>query len=187
VNIDNGRLSKIAWFSGLALASSAFFLPIINPDIFWHFSAARFMAAHLRVPRTDFLTWTMQGREWVDFEWLSQLILYSMYRLGGFKLLLLFKGALLAAVTVISWRTAALGGRFRAAWLYMPFFAAGMIVAGDLRPENFSLLFSRRSFTGLNATGWPRHRFPSAQAPWPRFFSPSGPIYTPAIFMGWCW
>jgi hypothetical protein len=83
-----------------------------------------------------------------------------MYRLGGFKLLLFFKGALLTAVTVISWRTAELGGRFRAwgkpllryppvaqspgrgaAWLYMPFFAAGMIVASDLRPENFSLLF----------------------------------------------
>jgi len=56
VNIDKGRLRQIAWFSGLALASSAFFLPIINPDIFWHFSAARFMAEHSRVPRTDFLS-----------------------------------------------------------------------------------------------------------------------------------
>lgn len=141
MNIDNGRLRKIAWLSGLALASSAFFLPVINPDIFWHFSAARFMAERLRVPRTDFLSWTAQGREWVDFEWLSQLIFYSLYRLGGFKLLVVFKGALLAAVTAVSWRTAELGGRARAAWLYMPFFAAGIIVGGDLRPENFSLLF----------------------------------------------
>jgi len=164
VNIDKERLGKIGWFAGLALASSAFFLPIINPDIFWHFAAARYMAGHLSVPRTDFLTWTMQGREWVDFEWLSQLILYSLYKSGGFKLLVAFKGALLTAVTVVSWRTAAMGVRtpepgitsqenaasprtlagFRKkceGWLYMPFFAAGIIVASDLRPENFSLLF----------------------------------------------
>ena len=170
MNIDKERLHKIAWFAGLGLALSAFFLPVINPDIFWHFSAARYMAEHGSVPRADFLAWTMQGREWVDFEWLSQLILYGLYKLGGFKLLVLFKGAVLAAVTVVSWRTAALSGRSRAvcpvlldseqksrepemnlspdasnqkggAWLYMPFFAAGIITNSDLRPENFSLLF----------------------------------------------
>jgi len=128
-------------FAGFALALSAFFLPVINPDIFWHFSAARYIVEHLRVPRTDFLAWTMQGREWVDFEWLSQLILYGLYQLGGFRLLVVFKGTLLAATMVISWRTAALSGRNSAAWLYMPLFAAGIITNSDLRPENFSLLF----------------------------------------------
>ncbi len=141
MNIDKERLQKTGWFAGLALALSAFFLPVINPDIFWHFSAGRYMAGHLDVPRADFLSWTMQGREWVDFEWLAQLILYALYKLGGFKLLVLFKGSLLAATTVISWRTAAMGGRSRAAWLYLPFFAAGIITNSDLRPENFSLLF----------------------------------------------
>ena len=137
----------MAWVAGFALALSAFFLPIINPDIFWHFSAARYMTEHLAVPRADFLSWTMQGREWVDFEWLSQLILYGLYKSGGFRVLLLFKGALLAATTVVSWLTAALSPAISApkrkagAWLYMPFFAAGIITNSDLRPENFSLLF----------------------------------------------
>ncbi len=162
-DLDKERLQKITWFAGFALALSAFFLPIINPDIFWHFSAARYMTEHLAVPRADFLSWTMQGREWVDFEWLSQLILYGLYKCGGFRLLLLFKGALLAATVVVSWRTAALSAALSAreqrigepdinlkpgvsnqkapAWLYMPFFAAGIITNSDLRPENFSLLF----------------------------------------------
>ena len=163
MNIDKAWLQKMAWPAGFALALSAFFLPIINPDIFWHFSAARWMAEHLAVPRADFLSWTMKGREWVDFEWLSQLILYALYKSGGFRLLLLFKGALLGATTVVSWRTAALSPALLAAeqktgepdinstpgvsnqkggaWLYMPFFALGLITNSDLRPENFSLLF----------------------------------------------
>ena len=141
MNSGQERTPKIIPLAGLLLASSAFFLPIINPDIFWHFSAARYMLEHGCVPRFDFLSWTMQGREWVDFEWLSQLIFYSLYRLGGVKLLVLFKGALMVAVTVVSWRTAGLSGRVRGAWLYMPVLAAGIMTNSDLRPENFSLLF----------------------------------------------
>lgn len=99
------------------------------------------MLTHGWAPQTDFLSWTMQGREWIDFEWLSQLIFYLLYKLGGFRLLAVFKGTILLAAVFAIWQTAALHGRRRPAWLYLPFLAAGMLPGGDIRAENFSLLF----------------------------------------------
>ena len=75
----NDRFSKILLALGAALAASAFFLPVINPDLFWHLSAGRFMFDHGAVPRADFLSWTMAGRPWFDFEWLAQLIYYWLW------------------------------------------------------------------------------------------------------------
>jgi len=149
VKITKDNFHKIAGLAGLVMAASAFFLPLENPDLFWYFSAARYMAAHGGVPQTDFLSWTMQGREWINFEWLSQLIFYLLYKLGGFKLLVIFKGTILLAAVLAIWRTAALHGRQRPAWLYLPFLAAGMLPGGDLRAETFSLFFFALVIYGL--------------------------------------
>jgi len=50
--------------------------PLINPDIFWHLSAGKFIFENSKIPYTDFLSWTLNGKEWIDFEWLSQVIYY---------------------------------------------------------------------------------------------------------------
>ncbi len=138
---DRERIYNILGWGAFAFACSVFFLPIISPDIFWHLSAGRYTLAHLGPPRTDFLSWPMAGREWVDFEWLTQVGYYLIFEAGGFKALLFLKAGLLA-LTLLAFRSLMIFyGRRAAVWLVLPFFAAAITTNSDLRPENFTLLF----------------------------------------------
>ena len=62
------RAIDLLGWAAFALACSAFVLPVVNPDIYWHLSAGKYTVAHLAPPRADFLSWPLHGQEWVDFE-----------------------------------------------------------------------------------------------------------------------
>jgi hypothetical protein len=93
------------------------------------------------VPRTDVLAWTTAGRPWLDQNWGAQLVLYGIWRLGGFPLLTIVS----AALTVVSWALVAAACRRRTANLRL---IAGTVLAGyavaaaafSVRPQLFSLL-----------------------------------------------
>lgn len=138
---DQDRIYNILGWGAFAFACTVFFQPLINPDLFWHFSAARYIFAHFGPPRTDFLSWPRAGAPWVDFEWLSQVLYYALYKAGGFWTLVVFKAAVMALILLAFRAVALLYGRRRALPLLLPFFAAAIITNSDLRPENFSLLF----------------------------------------------
>lgn len=135
------RLARAAAALCLAGALAAFLLPVTNPDLFWHLSAARWMAAQLAWPRADWLSHTLDGRPWADFEWLSQLVFLAAHRLGGMRGLWLLKAGLYSACAGALWRALAAGGLAvlpRAAAVLA--WALAVSPANDLRPENFSLL-----------------------------------------------
>ncbi|OGR45334.1 MAG: hypothetical protein A2X35_03575 [Elusimicrobia bacterium GWA2_61_42] len=138
---DRDRIFGILGWGAFAFAASAFFLPVINPDIFWHLSAGKYTLAHLAPPRADFLSWPLAGADWVDFEWLPQVIYYLIHRAAGFWGLLFFKAGLLALTLLVFRGILLLYGRARLLPLALPFFAAAIITNSDLRPENFTLLF----------------------------------------------
>ncbi|OGR68051.1 MAG: hypothetical protein A2081_02815 [Elusimicrobia bacterium GWC2_61_19] len=138
---DRDRIVSILGWGAFAFAASVFFLPVINPDIFWHLSAGKYTLAHFGPPRADFLSWPLAGAQWVDFEWLPQVFYYLLYRAGGFWALLFFKAGLLTLTMLVFRSIALLYGRARALPLVLPFFAAAIITNSDLRPENFTLLF----------------------------------------------
>ncbi|MDT8285635.1 MAG: hypothetical protein RQ748_00875 [Elusimicrobiales bacterium] len=131
----------IAGWLAFAFACSAFFLPIVNPDIYWHLSAGRYMAAAGSLPRADFLSWTMAGADWVNFEWLPQLLYYAVHSAGGFPALVLLKSALLALTLLAVRASLVQNGRAAALPFALPLFTAAIVSACDLRPENFSVLF----------------------------------------------
>jgi hypothetical protein len=138
---DRDRIVDLLGWGAFAFAATVFFLPVINPDIYWHLSAGKYTLAHLGPPRADFLSWPLAGAEWVDFEWLPQVGYYLLYKAGGFWLLLFFKAALLTLTMLVFRSLALLYGRAKALPLALPFFAAAIITNSDLRPENFTLLF----------------------------------------------
>lgn len=160
--ISRDRLVTILGWAAFAFACSAFFLPIINPDLFWHLSAGKAIAWSGAIPRADTLSWTMQGQPWHDFEWLTQAIYYSLYVVWGFHGLMFLK-ALLLGLTLLAFRSIALlYGRRAALPLALPFFAAAIVTNSDLRPENFTLLFFtvelyalERRRLGRLPGGWP--------------------------------
>jgi hypothetical protein len=92
------------------------------------------------VPSHDTLTVWAHGRSWVDQQWLAQLLLYELQRLGGLRLVMLVHAALasagLAAAAVLSRR---LGGSARSTtWVCVPVLVAFWPGAAVMRPQSFA-------------------------------------------------
>jgi len=139
-HVRQGRLvfACVSW----AVSLAAFCLPFANPDLFWHLSAAKRILAIHAVPRQDWLSWSMGGRPWVDFEWLTQIVWFALFRAGGMRGLLALKALLFLGASLAFWKTLktygiGLAGRS----LGLLAWTASLAPSNDLRPENFSLLF----------------------------------------------
>lgn len=141
-----GRFYDALGWVSFALACAVFLLPIVNPDIYWHLAAGRYAVSRLALPGRDVFSWTMAGRRWTDFEWMSQIVYYLLYLAGGWRALQFLKALLLALTLLVFRRAALLHGQKTALPLLLPFFALGILSNCDLRPENFTLLFFAVTF-----------------------------------------
>ncbi|MCM2268216.1 MAG: hypothetical protein NDI60_10640 [Elusimicrobiales bacterium] len=135
-------LSGKLWLAaGAVLALGALAMPVLNPDLYWHLSAGRFIAENLRLPAADFLSWTEAGAPWTDFEWLAQVLYYGVYSLDGKTGFFLLKLALLGATLPVFYSILKLNGLRGAAFFALPLWGLALLANSDLRPENFSVLF----------------------------------------------
>jgi hypothetical protein len=92
------------------------------------------------LPSHDALAVMTQGHSWVDQQWLAQLVLYGLARLGGVKLVLLIGAALaagaFAAAAILARR---LGASPRAVtWVCLPAIVAYYPEASVLRPQSLA-------------------------------------------------
>lgn len=63
--------------------------PVADPDFWWHLRTGQWIAENWQIPRFDPFSFTFQGYPWIAHEWLTEIILFALYRLGGFGLLIL--------------------------------------------------------------------------------------------------
>jgi hypothetical protein len=146
-----GRLSSAAAFLGaegtLISVAAAYVLSWallapywIQNDTWLTLLAGREIAAH-GVPRTDTLTAVTAGQPWIDQQWLAQLLLWQVHRVGGMGLLLLTEIALLLAPLVLGIALARRRGASAVA--IVPFaIVPALVFSSSLRTELFShLLF----------------------------------------------
>ena len=81
----------------LAVAASLF--SVRATDLFWHLASGRYMVEHLSVPRLDpFRFGSGAGLPWVDHEWLFQLLVYGVERLGGLDALIVLRVGLVTTL-----------------------------------------------------------------------------------------
>ncbi len=124
---ERDRLWDLLGWGAFAFSASAFLLPLINPDLYWHLSAGKYTLAHGGPPHTDFLSWPLAGADWVDFEWLPQVLYYLLHKLGGFRALFAFKVLLLSLLLLVFRAIVLLYGRRAALPFLLPFFAAAPV------------------------------------------------------------
>jgi hypothetical protein len=110
-------------------------------DLAYHVKAGELMVAEGALPRTDTLAWTTAGRPWLDQNWGAQLVLYGIWRLGGFPLVVVVN----ALLTVAAWALVAAACRRRTADLRLIALAvltgyAAAAATFSVRPQMFSLL-----------------------------------------------
>ena len=63
-------------------------LPLIvrrvgDADYWWHIVTARWILDHHALPAHDLFTYTVPGHPWTDHEYLSELVMYGLGRVGG--------------------------------------------------------------------------------------------------------
>lgn len=120
----------------LALACAAIALPVaFNPAVFndgdtsWHLAAGRLMLDQLAIPDSDPFSFTHGGAPWVAHEWLAEIVMAVLFRLGGWAALALMTALSLAALLGIVGREAlrflsplpAVGAVVLVALVLMPF------------------------------------------------------------------
>lgn len=68
----------------------------VSNDEFWHIKTGEYIVQHgYHLPQKDIFTYTAGNMDWVNHEWLSQVIFYYVYSLGGFQGFVLFKAILI--------------------------------------------------------------------------------------------
>ncbi|MGH2574777.1 MAG: hypothetical protein ACRDFC_03650, partial [Ignavibacteria bacterium] len=62
-----------------------------DDDFFWHLATGRYIVENKIVPDKDVFGFVTQGNEWIPFEWGWDVLTYSLYKVGGYNLILVFR------------------------------------------------------------------------------------------------
>jgi hypothetical protein len=114
---------------------------ITNTSIGWHIASGRWMLEHQQVLDHDPFSFTSGGAEWIDHEWLFQIVTAVLFDLGGAPLLVVMRMLLIAALMVLLIRISVSSGLDPPIALVL----AALCVIGArprffLRPEIFTLV-----------------------------------------------
>lgn len=56
---------------------------IVSIDLWWNLKTGEYIVKNLKIPHYDIFSYTLADREWIDHEWFSQVILYSIFSKFG--------------------------------------------------------------------------------------------------------
>ena len=136
------RLSMVLVCCVVALATA---LSPVPADTWWHLRAGADMIRSHHVLLTDTYSHTAYGLPWPNHEWLSQIVFYALYRVGGLPLLALFAAAVTTSAWCLVWLLAAGPSMRRFIIVALVLFPASLHWAP--RPQALSLLFLMATVT----------------------------------------
>jgi len=117
------RLGPRALFLGGIMMAilAALVQPVEDPDFWWHLRTGRWIVEHAALPSHDLYTFTVPSHIWIDHEYLTEILMWLGYRIGGTFVVALGFGALTFAGFCLIWRTADVARR--------PYLIAGLGLA----------------------------------------------------------
>ncbi len=137
------KLRDTDWlWLGLALfivLAIAFLLPVLPNDYWWYLRLGQDILASGRVPTTETYSLTQVGQPIVYQSWLSAVLMWGLYHLGGIPLTVLARGLALGFTYGLLWRLAVSAGLDRRLATALVV-AAAVAVAGNwsVRPQLFA-------------------------------------------------
>ena len=139
-NFTGSRL-VVLFFMILIFAAAA--RPISDPDFWWHLRTGQYIVETKSIPYTDMFSTLRFGSEWVTHEWLSEVLMYSIFRVAGFAGLIIFFALI---ITTAFWTTYRLCLKRTSnpyiAGLVTILCAAATMPTWGVRPQMFSILFA---------------------------------------------
>ena len=121
----------------LAIATAACLMPAQH-DTWWLLRAGHDMWGAGHVLLTDTFSHTVSGAYWPNHEWLSELLFYGVYALGGLPLPTLASALVVTAAWAIVWIETP--GPIRVKFLLTAFVVASASTTWSLRAQVLSLL-----------------------------------------------
>lgn len=111
--------------------------PTVDPDMWWHLKTGQVILSQ-GIPHVDIFSFTKRGSPWITHEWLSEIVMYSLYKAGGFAALMIFFALLGVAIFTLVYLLCA--GR---PWVAFPVTLFAGWIAEFLwgsRPQIFNIL-----------------------------------------------
>ena len=109
-----------------------------DPDVWWHLRTGQLMLSNHALFHTDPYSFTRFGQPWVNHEWLSQILLFGLYRFFGFGGLIVGSAVVIASALFLVFTRCP--GRPYLAALMTLWGAVASAPAWGVRPQMFSLL-----------------------------------------------
>lgn len=95
------RLTSLLPAFGLVVVALFSLRRLDDFDTWWHLASGRWIAQHASVPHTDVLSFTVPQNEWINLQWLYDLLLYLFWTAGGVSLLVIVSAACFVATFAI--------------------------------------------------------------------------------------
>lgn len=133
------RIFPVAFFM-LVFAAAVLQCSYIDPDLWWHLQTGQDIVANRAIPYTDIYSFTKNGSEWVTHEWLSEVLLYGIFRFTGWGgLIVIFSGVIALTMYLVYRRCS--GRPYAAAFSVLLAAAAASPLFG-IRPQMISFLLA---------------------------------------------
>jgi hypothetical protein len=114
----------------------------VDPDMWWHIKVGQDLLRTHQWPTFDLYSWTAAGTPWIAYEWLGEVPLALVHRLGGLTALDFFLIALASVIMlVVYWLAAERCGNSKAAFVSALFLTSLAFGNFSLRPQMFGFLF----------------------------------------------
>jgi len=73
----------------------------LDYDLFYHLSGGRYFFEHLRPPSTPYFSYLPVKGFWIDYYWGFQVILYTLYKIGGFTAFVVMRAVMYALLAFL--------------------------------------------------------------------------------------
>lgn len=113
---------------------------ITDPDFWWHLRTGQYILESGTIPHSDIFSFTAQAKEWVAHEWLSEIIIYALFRAGGFPLLIISFALIITGGFVLAYLLCE--GRPFIAGFVVLLSALASAPTWGVRPQSFSFLLT---------------------------------------------
>lgn len=113
---------------------------VADPDVWWHLRTGQLIIQNHQVFHSDPYSFTRFGQPWINHEWLSEIVMYGVYRIAGWGGLIVGFAAIIAVSSLLVYRRCP--GRPYVAGVFAVWGAAASAPIWGVRPQTFSLLLA---------------------------------------------
>jgi len=123
---------------------------VIDPDIWWHLRTGQWMVEHGALPTTDPFSAYGEGKPWVPYSWLFEILIYGLFQeLGYMGIILYTLFGSWAVIIAIHWLVAKREPRFVVAAGVMALSVLAIAKDFTPRPWLFTIMFFTVTFEAV--------------------------------------